>query len=89
VRKQESFTDNNETKGLTDRQHQQDSSAASSNSNSYAATLLHEKKVRSKLRESRHMAQCVLMDRELLMVHALASHEVNSSLFVLIITQSC
>lgn len=38
--------------------------------------MAQEKKVRSKLREERHTAQCVLMDRELLMVHALAAHEV-------------
>ncbi|KAL2014440.1 hypothetical protein VTN00DRAFT_1965 [Thermoascus crustaceus] len=41
----------------------------------YATSLAHEKRIRSKLREGRHAALCVLMDRELLMVQALSAHE--------------
>ncbi|KAL2001309.1 hypothetical protein VTN02DRAFT_1929 [Thermoascus thermophilus] len=41
----------------------------------YATSLAHEKSIRSKLREGRHAALCALMDRELLMVHALSAHE--------------
>ncbi|KAL1964452.1 hypothetical protein VTN77DRAFT_6878 [Rasamsonia byssochlamydoides] len=53
--------------GLSGRQQQY--------SASYAAVMAQEKKVRSKLREERHIAQCVLMDRELLTVHALSANE--------------
>jgi hypothetical protein len=41
-------------------------------------TLEQEKKVRSRLREERHTALCVLLDRELLTLQALASQEVHS-----------
>ncbi len=37
-----------------------------------------EKKIRSRLREERHAALCVLMDRELLTIQALAAQEVSS-----------
>lgn len=36
-----------------------------------------EKRIRSRLREERHAALCVLMDRELLTVQALAAQEVS------------
>ncbi|KAE8384952.1 hypothetical protein BDV23DRAFT_188739 [Aspergillus alliaceus] len=41
----------------------------------YHTTIEQEKKVRSRLREERHAALCVLMDRELLTVQALAAQE--------------
>lgn len=41
----------------------------------YSTSIAREKRIRSKLREGRHAALCVLMDRELLMVQALAAHE--------------
>ncbi|KAL5363492.1 hypothetical protein BJX96DRAFT_119385 [Aspergillus floccosus] len=41
----------------------------------YTTTLEQEKKVRSRLREERHAALCVLMDRELLTIQALAAQE--------------
>ncbi|GES57044.1 hypothetical protein ATEIFO6365_0001033100 [Aspergillus terreus] len=41
----------------------------------YTSTLEQEKKVRSRLREERHAALCVLMDRELLTIQALAAQE--------------
>jgi hypothetical protein len=40
-------------------------------------TLEQEKKVRSRLREERHAALCVLLDRELLTLQALANQEVH------------
>lgn len=43
----------------------------------YTSTLEQEKKVRSRLREERHAALCVLMDRELLTIQALAAQEVT------------
>ncbi|KAB8209977.1 hypothetical protein BDV34DRAFT_187662 [Aspergillus parasiticus] len=42
---------------------------------SYHTTIEQEKKVRSRLREERHAALCVLMDRELLTMQALAAQE--------------
>lgn len=42
----------------------------------YHTSIEQEKKVRSRLREERHAALSVLMDRELLMVQALAAQEV-------------
>lgn len=44
---------------------------------SYHTTIEQEKKVRSRLREERHAALCVLMDRELLTMQALAAQEVS------------
>ncbi|KAE8348493.1 hypothetical protein BDV28DRAFT_143352 [Aspergillus coremiiformis] len=41
----------------------------------YHTTVEQEKKVRSRLREERHAALCVLMDRELLTMQALAAQE--------------
>ncbi|KAE8144429.1 hypothetical protein BDV25DRAFT_166871 [Aspergillus avenaceus] len=41
----------------------------------YHTSIEQEKKVRSRLREERHAALCVLMDRELLTVQALAAQE--------------
>ncbi|PYH44260.1 uncharacterized protein BP01DRAFT_424313 [Aspergillus saccharolyticus JOP 1030-1] len=41
----------------------------------YHASLEQDKKHRSRVREERHAALCVLMDRELLTVQALAAHE--------------
>jgi hypothetical protein len=41
------------------------------------ATLEQEKKVRSRLREERHAALCVLLDRELLTLQALTNQEVR------------
>ncbi|KAE8378388.1 hypothetical protein BDV26DRAFT_191897 [Aspergillus bertholletiae] len=41
----------------------------------YHTTIELEKKVRSRLREERHAALCVLMDRELLTMQALAAQE--------------
>ncbi|KAE8161200.1 hypothetical protein BDV40DRAFT_193808 [Aspergillus tamarii] len=42
---------------------------------SYHTTIEQEKKVRSRLREERHAALCVLMDRELLTMQALVAQE--------------
>ncbi|RAL17704.1 uncharacterized protein BO97DRAFT_12796 [Aspergillus homomorphus CBS 101889] len=41
----------------------------------YQASLEQDKKLRSRLREERHAALCVLMDRELLTIQALAAQE--------------
>ncbi|PKY01403.1 hypothetical protein P168DRAFT_284164 [Aspergillus campestris IBT 28561] len=41
----------------------------------YHTSIEQEKKVRSRLREERHAALCVLMDRELLTIQALAAQE--------------
>ncbi|KAF9893763.1 hypothetical protein FE257_009933 [Aspergillus nanangensis] len=41
----------------------------------YTTTIEQEKKVRSRLREERHAALCVLTDRELLTIQALAAQE--------------
>lgn len=45
---------------------------------SYHTTIEQEKKVRSRLREERHAALCVLMDRELLTMQALVAQEVSN-----------
>lgn len=42
----------------------------------YLTASAYEKKARSIHREGRHSALCVLSDRELLMIQALAAHEV-------------
>jgi hypothetical protein len=47
----------------------------------YHTSVEQEKKVRSRLREERHAALCVLMDRELLTMQSLAAQEVRSVLF--------
>lgn len=41
----------------------------------YSASIS-EKRMNNRVREARHAAQCILMDRELLMIHALSAHEV-------------
>ena len=46
----------------------------------YHTSIEQEKKVRCRLREERHAALCVLMDRELLTIQALAAQEVFTSL---------
>jgi len=40
----------------------------------YSASIS-EKRMNNRVREARHAAQCILMDRELLMIHALSAHE--------------
>ncbi|CBF69965.1 hypothetical protein AN6206.2 [Aspergillus nidulans FGSC A4] len=50
-------------------------SAASASTSAYAVPSAQEKRMRSRLREERHAALCVLMDRELLTIQALAAQE--------------
>ncbi|KAL4985400.1 hypothetical protein BDW68DRAFT_165181 [Aspergillus falconensis] len=48
---------------------------ASASASAYTVTSAQEKRVRSRLREERHAVLCVLMDRELLTIQALAAQE--------------
>ncbi|KAL4777502.1 hypothetical protein BDW60DRAFT_173152 [Aspergillus nidulans var. acristatus] len=48
---------------------------ASASTSAYAVPSAQEKRMRSRLREERHAALCVLMDRELLTIQALAAQE--------------
>lgn len=45
----------------------------------YQTTLDQERQIRTRLREDRHAALCVLLDRELLTIQALAHQEVRLS----------
>ena len=57
---------------------------SSTSTSTYRTTIEQEKKVRARLREERHAALSVLLDRELLMVQALAANEVCCHLFLFI-----
>jgi hypothetical protein len=48
---------------------------------SFATTVAREKDTRAHLREARSAAHAVLMNREILTVHALAVHEVQLPTF--------